>query len=345
MSSPHDAENDGLRPPELPNNSLEDLYKSLIPLCRPSADYYILILISTIIATFGLLLNSPAIIIGAMIVAPLMDPILGISLGSLTRNLSFTLRSILTVCVGVALAVALSCAIGWGFSSVGLTEEILGRTRPNIMDLFVALAAGFMGGYAKVRKSMSGSIYGVAIAISLIPPLCVVGLGLSVSKLALSSGASLLFLTNLASIILSGLLSFLLSDIRVLKAAPSALILPAFFVLLLSVPLVLSFSREVRQNQLKKELYAILKAKTYTFEQLNIVALDMDFYKKPVEVVVTVQSVSPDLSAYQVTLVQRYLERRMGLPIHLIVNLMPVLKIQGDSASRLEPEKPLGVSR
>jgi uncharacterized hydrophobic protein (TIGR00271 family) len=334
------------------NNTFAEVYENLSVLCRPCMDFYVLIILSTLIATFGLLLNSPAVIIGAMIIAPLMDPILGVSLGSLMQNIPFTLRSLFTVFSGMFVSILLSFLIGLMFSSIGSTDELMARSRPNIMDLFVALAAGFTGGYVKIRRHISGSVYGVAIAISLIPPLCAIGLGLALGDPSIFLGASLLYLTNLACIILSGLLAFFLIDIRHFQLSFRTLLAPALSVVILAIPLVYSFSKVVQENRLKKEVIFVLKSGTYTFDDLEIMDLDVDLYRRPVELRVTVQSATPDISQNQVALVQAYLEKKIGIPIQLTVKIAPVLEVKGErrellpakeeEASAAEKPKPKG---
>jgi uncharacterized hydrophobic protein (TIGR00271 family) len=169
-----------------------------------------MIALSTIIAALGLLLNSPAVIIGAMLVAPLMAAIIGMALGIVHGDRALLLRSARTSAAGIATAVAISAAIGWLVPNATTTTEIMARTQPNLLDLFVALAAGAAGAYALCRKEVAASLAGVAIAVALVPPLAAVGITLSLLRFDLAAGAGLLFATNLVAIAASGAVVFLL---------------------------------------------------------------------------------------------------------------------------------------
>jgi uncharacterized hydrophobic protein (TIGR00271 family) len=139
-------------------HSYQDVYEALNPVSRPHIDFYVLMILATIISTVGLLLNNSAVIIGAMLIAPLMEPILGISFSSLTRNGPFVVRSTITLVSGILLAVLVSYLLSLPFPNLSISDEVLARTRPSLPDLFVALATGFVAGYAKVRKEVSRAI-------------------------------------------------------------------------------------------------------------------------------------------------------------------------------------------
>jgi uncharacterized hydrophobic protein (TIGR00271 family) len=323
------------------NFSYQEIYERLEQSSRPHLDFFVLMFLSTIIASFGLLLNSAAVIIGAMLVAPLMDPILAIGFSSLIQNSRFTFRAIFTVTAGSIMAITLSCLIGSIFATnIGPTPELMARTVPNIMDLFVALAAGFLGGYSKLRKSISGTIFGAAIAIALIPPLCAVGLGLAFLDPSIYLGAFLLFLTNLACIVLSGLLAFMLIDLAYfLEKSRRSLIFPSASVVLLSVPLVFSFVTVVEESRLKQEVTNILKSKTYTFQHLDIVKVDVERYRKPVRLTVTVRASAGEINSRQVKLVETYLMEKLDKPVQLVVMLSPVVQIVSEEGSQTLPTR------
>ncbi|MEM8862695.1 MAG: TIGR00341 family protein, partial [Chloroflexota bacterium] len=164
-------------------------------------DFYLLILLASGIAYFGLQQNSSVVIIGAMLVAPLMSPMMAMGFSIVNGNLRLFWRSAVSTLSGMALAVGVSGVITFLFPLKNITEQILARTGPTILDLFVALISGMAGAYALGRKEVSASLPGVAIAASLVPPLCVVGFGLGSGNLDIASRALLLFTTNLASII------------------------------------------------------------------------------------------------------------------------------------------------
>lgn len=308
----------------------DEVYEALNPVSRPRIDFYVLLLLATVISTFGLLMDNPAVIIGAMLIAPLMDPILGLSFSSLTRNGPFAFRSIITLLSGILLAVLLSYLLSVPFPNLSISKEVLARTEPSLLDLFVALATGFVAGYAKVRKNIGGALYGVAVSISLIPPLCVVGIGLAIRKHEIYTGASLLFLTNLASILFSGILAFLLIRVGHWRKSLKSLIFPGIVLSLLIIPLSYSLWAIQKQKALEAELKRILLRGTYTFQRADIVHLDTDVFKKPVALEVTIRGRETDITPRQIRLVEQLLQQRLGMPVALTVNLSPVIQIKGE---------------
>jgi uncharacterized hydrophobic protein (TIGR00271 family) len=154
------------------------------------------------IATIGLLCNSVSVIIGAMLVSPLMGPIVRLGLGIATLDLNRVFRSLGTLLAGMGLALAVAILIVWLSPLRTPTPEILARTTPNLFDMIAATLSGLAGGYAMIRNR-GGTIVGVAIATALMPPMATVGFGIAVAQWGISKGALLLFTTNLATIALS----------------------------------------------------------------------------------------------------------------------------------------------
>jgi uncharacterized hydrophobic protein (TIGR00271 family) len=169
--------------------------------------FIVLLFLSTIIATYGVLSDSTATVIGAMIIAPLMTPILATTAALVMGSTKLAADSIKIVIGGIILTIVVSIIIGWvtfDVINVDLNSQITSRTAPNLDDLIVALAAGAAGAFAYSRADVADSLPGVAIAIALVPPLSVVGVALSQGEWSSAAGASLLFLTNLLSILLAG---------------------------------------------------------------------------------------------------------------------------------------------
>ena len=175
--------------------------------------FWVLLILSVIIATLGVLADSTAVVIGAMLVAPLMTPIMGASAGIVNGWTRRMTRSFATVAGGVLVAIAVAWIVAaWTPQLVPLAtnSQITSRISPTLIDLMIAIAAGAAGAYAIVDKRVSSSITGVAIAVALVPPLAVVGILLHASNFDDAMGAFLLFLTNLVSIILVAGIVFLL---------------------------------------------------------------------------------------------------------------------------------------
>lgn len=170
--------------------------------------------LSVALAVLGVLAGSTAVVIGAMLVAPLMNPILAVS-ASLVMGWPIRIRrSAVTVGVAAVSAVLFAAAISLAIPGRPdpLPQELLARTAPNLIDLAVGLAAGAAGAYAHVRRQVADAVAGAAIAVALVPPLAVVGITLQMGEVTLALGAFLLFLVNVTGIILSGMITFLLSD-------------------------------------------------------------------------------------------------------------------------------------
>jgi uncharacterized hydrophobic protein (TIGR00271 family) len=311
-------------------HSYQDVYDALNPVSRPNVDFYILLILATIISTFGLLLNSAAVIIGAMLIAPLMEPILGISFSSLTRNVPFAVRSTFTLLSGIFLAVFLSYLLSLPFPNLSITDEVLARIKPSLLDLFVALATGFLAGYARVRKHLSGTLYGVSVSISLLPPLCVVGIGFALGKYEIYTGASLLFLTNLISILFSGVFAFMLIRLSHYQKTLTSLIFPGVSLLILAIPLSFSLYSIQQKKTMEIELTRILRQDTVTFKGINILSIQTDLFAKPARMIVTVQGKEIDIHPNQVRLVEGLLLKKTGVTIDLIVNLTPVKVITSE---------------
>ena len=184
---------------------------------RMSSKFWILLLLAAVIATAGVIADSTATVIGAMIVAPLMIPILGTALAVVLADREHVMRSVLLVVGGALVVIAIGFLMGLlgapldGFAANG---QVISRIHPKLIDLIAALATGTVGAFALVRSDISDTLPGVAIAISLVPPLAVVGLLLSVQRYSDAAGAALLFGTNVAAIIATGAAVFLGYRIR-----------------------------------------------------------------------------------------------------------------------------------
>src|SRR5215212_3698284 len=172
-----------------------------------SRRFWILITLASIIAAAGVAADSTATVIGAMIVAPLMTPILGTMLSVVLADRTNLIRSLLHVAGGAVVAIAIGWLVGVLVVNEVVAEtnsQVAQRVHPKLIDLLAALATGVVGSVALVRRDISDTLPGVAIAISLVPPLSVVGFTLEAGKPDQALGALLLFLTNVAAILASG---------------------------------------------------------------------------------------------------------------------------------------------
>ncbi len=194
--------------PNLPTEERANIYKQIRRGARPKIDFFMMIGLSAAIAAFGLLLDSPAVIIGAMLVAPLMAAIIGMGLGVIQADVSLLKLAAAATLRGALLATGVGAVVGFIMPDPVVTAEILSRAAPTLLDLGVALVSGLAGAYALCHKDVSSSLPGVAIAAALVPPLATVGVGLAWAEWAIAGGALLLFLTNLVAIVAAGALIF-----------------------------------------------------------------------------------------------------------------------------------------
>lgn len=230
------------------------LFTTLRENSRVSQSYLVLMSLSTIIATFGLFGNSSPVIIGAMILAPLMSPIISLSMGVLRQDQKLIKESLKTIAFGLAISYVFAILITWLTPLNSANNEILARIRPNLLDLGIAAASGVAGAYAHAKKEIAKTLAGVAIAVALVPPLAVSGIGLGWGDWSVFWGALLLLGTNLAGIVLSAALTFLLLGFSPFRLARKGLIISLFFVSLISAPLAFGFSKMVKENKIIQDL-------------------------------------------------------------------------------------------
>lgn len=310
---------------------LQQLQTDLLEESTPNAIYLILIVGSCAIATFGLLSNSAAVIIGAMIIAPLMLPIRGLAFGALTGNITLFRQGLIAVVMGTLLAIFISCGLGVLVSLPSFGSEVLARSEPTLLDLGVAVAAGGISGYAKIEPKISTSLAGTAIAVALMPPICVVGLGLSQANWSLSFGATLLYLTNLLGITLSCMLTFLVSGCSNLRRARKPLFLTLFFTAILVIPLGVSFTRLIRQAQLENSVRQALLNRTVTFQRLQLLKSETNWLTTPPEIRLNVRAQEP-VTPRQVQLLEEFIEREMGQPFTLVFEVGQVEEVRREGS-------------
>ena len=255
----------------------------------PSFGFFFMLISATIIATFGLLSNSSAVIIGAMIVAPLMNPILSMSFAIVTVNWKLYKRSVVTVFLGSACAILISYGISALLPINIVGSEVMARTSPNLMDLGIAIAAGAAGAFSLTRKSIASSIAGVAIAVALAPPLCVAGIGLGiggemagevsgvvVSNISVSEGAFLLFLSNLAGITFAACIVFLSQSYGNLNKVFRSLFIWFLILVLLCGPLTNSLKEFFIYNRVNLEILRLGKDNPEISRQTQILYVDVN---------------------------------------------------------------------
>jgi uncharacterized hydrophobic protein (TIGR00271 family) len=239
---------------------------------RKLSRYWMLLILASVIAGAGVMADSTATVIGAMIVAPLMTPILGTVLCLVRADLRNLATCLVLVVAGALAVIAVGLMLGTltPVDVVAATNsQVSGRVHPRLIDLVGALATGAVGAFAMVRSDVSDTLPGVAISISLVPPLAVVGLTLQSGASGESLGALLLFLTNVGAILLSGLVVMSLYRVRrvVAEGAPvraygsrAATVVVIAIVAALALPLSVTSQRVAEQALTRSEVADVARS-------------------------------------------------------------------------------------
>ncbi len=218
--------------------------------------FTIMLTLSVVVAVMGLSLNSAAVVIGAMLLAPLMQPVLATGAAMSMALPGKTLMSGIRVVAATTWCIAIAFIIYKFIPDTPFTPEIMARTQPDVRDLIVALAAGAAGAYATVRADVSSSLPGVAVAVALVPPLATVGITLETGDFARAYGAMLLYTTNLVAIIFSSILVFVTTGFvparRITTQVPRMLfttVMATAVVVLVAFPLFEASQASIRNTQ------------------------------------------------------------------------------------------------
>lgn len=251
-----------------------------------STRFFFFVMISSSIAMFGLLLNSAPVVIGAMLLSPLMGPIVlqGFSMGVV--DFPLLVRSSLCIGVGIVVSIWISAGIVLLSPLVDVTPEILSRTNPNLFDLVIAVMSGVAAGYVFVHQKGS-ELVGAALATSLMPPLAVIGFGLATGSFWIAKGAFLLFMTNMLAISIS---IYAVSKVYGFKHKGEkkvnllSVLVAVSILVVLSIPLTMSLKNIVYQSYITKSSKSLIQKE---FEGPNFRLSDFDIVFAPDEVTIT----------------------------------------------------------
>lgn len=226
-----------------------------------SRSYILLLVFSTIIASFGLLINSAAVVIGAMLISPLFWPLMGLTVGIFTTRRQLAGRALANIALSILAALLIAAIIGWVTPLSEVTPEIQSRLQPTILDLFIALASSVIGVAAIYYPRISQTATGVAMSIALLPPLCVSGLGIAFGSWDIFWRAGLLFGTNVVAIIFAGLITLYVLRFRPSRKAEEERFRIGLFasflaLVLLSIPLSIYLRDSLTQTSIKQEIRA-----------------------------------------------------------------------------------------
>lgn len=327
--------------PRLTREDRIEAYRQVRRAGRPNRDFYSMIALSAAIASLGLLLNSTAVIIGAMLVAPLMSAIIGMGMAIIQGDMRFLLLTSKGVVRGTAVAVLAGFLFGFINFEGEVTQEVLNRTEPSSLDLAVALVSGVAAAYALSRKNVANSLPGVAIAVALVPPLATVGVCLSIGFWGLAFGAFKLFLSNLVAIVFASAIVFALlgfrpnidttQDHRRLKVFQRSFLASGLLVVLMFGILISQTVEEIEDASLDHKVELAL---TYHLEKLNIKANVSDWEISATQqggFKVNLQLESANkITNKDVEVLEEKLEESLKKPVMLDVKVVPVDLMHAD---------------
>lgn len=251
-------------------------FKELFLILRDDAkinsQYLMLMLLSTLLATIGLFANSAAVVIGAMVLAPLMTPIVAFSMGTLRGEEEMLRNALYKISIGIVVALCASSLMSIMLPQMELTSELKARINPTLLDLGVAIFSGIAAAYSKSHKSIRDSLAGVAIAVALVPPLATAGIGLGRGEMYVFYGAFLLFFTNLVGISLAATITFQFLGFSNAVKSRKSFIAVSLLLVLITYPLYLSYHEIINRY----ELNFILKQNRYLVDDKYIIIKNAD---------------------------------------------------------------------
>lgn len=289
-----------------------------------SARFVFMTVMSCAIAMLGLLLSSPAVVIGAMLISPLMGPIMLMGFSLCVLDYDEMRRSLISMAVGIVAALAISIIIVSASPLREATPEILARVKPNFFDLMVAIFSGLAGGYSVIHRK-GATIVGVAIATALMPPLAVTGFGIATWNMVIAGGAFFLFTTNLLAIALSvTVLAWLhgFATVHSQGTAPfQALLVVAVFAAL-SVPLGFAL-RDIAYEARVQNIVRAEALRPFEGLEAQVALLTVDFPRnQPIEITQSVYTKErvPDAQEQ----LQAYYSELLRAPVHVQLNQVAV---------------------
>ena len=278
---------------------LDELHSSYDGEARLNEPFIVLTVGASLIATLGLLADNAAVVIGAMVVAPWILPLRVAVFALLSGSRRILFRSVATLGSGAAITLLLSLLLGWIARSSGLLltdalpDQVLARSEPTLLDLGVALAAGAIATYAKVNAKAVSSMAGTAIAVALVPPVCVMGLMLAAHDLAAARGAGLLYAANLLGILIGGLIVLAIREpyfrdkLRHSRRSRLPVLISVGLLLLVGYKLhgrldqlLYKIKREASKQTIEQDIRSYLKRGTLTFganKSLDLESVDFDW--------------------------------------------------------------------
>lgn len=305
------------------DEDFKDLLSNLKDNAKFSYIFATLMILSTLLATTGLFANSTPVIIGAMILAPLMAPIISLSMGVIRADKFLLFQSVRTMLFGISLALLFSSIYTLFIPLEQITVEMQGRLNPNLLDLMVAIFSGMAGAYAYSKEEVAKSLAGVAIAVALVPPLSVIGIGIGIRNIDVIYGSFLLFATNLVGITLSAALTFIVLGFAPVKKAKKGLLYTFVLMVIISIPLFLSFMKVVDKYEYFNKLNSV---KSIVLEDKKVELKIQLIQNKKDKILVNIELISDKYLLFDdYLIIKNKLQETVDKQI--VLKITPVIKI------------------
>ncbi len=305
------------------------VYQEIRDNAKPDFDFFVLLILSTIIIALGLFINSPAVVIGGMIIAPLVWPILALALSIVKGQSGLLGRSMFTVLKSTLIILLISILVGLITPEVAVeSQEIFTRTQPQLYELFIALASGFVAAFVISYPKLGGAMAGVVMAAALVPPLAAMGLLIAQNDLTAASGAFLLYISNLIAITLASSAMFFLVRFRgpvtaeAQEAQKSNLRWSFVFLLVIIIPLILITADSIRLENQKSVVEDVLLAK---IDAIEVQSINISDSGELLVVEVVAQS-THNVYTYQVEELTEILSHELEKSVLLQISVIPVIE-------------------
>ncbi len=311
------------------------VYEQIKENAKGDFDFYILSFFSAIIITLGLIIDSAAVVIGGMLIAPLVWPIFLMSLAILMGRGNIFEKALFTLIKSVVIIFIVSLVIGLFLPHINSGQEIISRTHPTLYELFIALASGFVGAFVISYPKLGNAMAGVVVAAALVPPLAVTGLALSQNDITSAGGSLLLFLSNLVAIIFSAGVLFLLvkfrgpSTVEGKEVRRSNIRWFGLLFLIVLIPLYFITSRTITEEKRFKVVKQVLEVQMPNAKLSDLEIKEID---KILHVNVTLRS-DQVISQSQVSELSSYLSENFNKSVLLKIVIVPVIE-----AGRILPQ-------
>jgi uncharacterized hydrophobic protein (TIGR00271 family) len=312
-----------------------DLFDRLQVGARWNVDFIMMICLSTAIASLGLIQNSTAVVIGAMVVAPLMTPLIGAGLALVQGNTVFFRDSIKAMGFGIGAAMLISLFIGFVIPMEELTTELLARGAPTIIDLGVAFLSGAAAAYAVARPSLLGALAGVAIAAALVPPLATVGISLTAAEWKVAEGAAILLATNLVAIILGAAFIYRRLGVQGSRSGGRlpvwgrhTVLLLFLLTVILTAPLGYRLAQQIREGQIRPYTLPVSQSvgqaiKERVLQEYGVTFISASRFgvKSDVDIRIVLSSVKP-VSINLISDLKKLVNKEMGENVNVAVYVL-----------------------